>query len=307
MLDLNDLALFVQVVRAGSFSEAARRLRMPANTLSRRIDQFEGHIGTRLLHRSTRKLAPSTEGLALFERYAPALDRIFEIERQHADGQEPAGTVRVAAMAGLFEVIKLEWLAEFYARHPRISIDFLLDDTPSDLIAERIDLALRIGIETGGSFRVRRIAPGTMILAASPAYLERRGTPRTPRELADHDCLTVSSRQGRSMWRLQGPRGTQEISIDSRFSVNDMRVVMQACLAGLGIALVPQVLAAAAIDEGKLARVLPAYQRSGAGLGLQLVYTSRPPLPPAVTAVAEFLLGKLDKGMSRCPEPAAGR
>ncbi|WP_175833250.1 LysR family transcriptional regulator [Burkholderia cenocepacia] len=307
MLDLNDLALFVQVVRAGSFSEAARRLRMPANTLSRRIDQFEGHIGTRLLHRSTRKLAPSTEGLALFERYAPALDRIFEIERQHADGQEPAGTVRVAAMAGLFEVIRLEWLAEFYARYPRISIDFLLDDTPSDLIAERIDLALRIGIETGGSFRVRRIAPGTMILAASPAYLERRGTPRTPRELADHDCLTVSSRQGRSMWRLQGPRGTQEISIDSRFSVNDMRVVMQACLAGLGIALVPQVLAAAAIDEGKLARVLPAYQRSGAGLGLQLVYTSRPPLPPAVTAVAEFLLEKLDQGMSRCPEPAAGR
>ncbi|MBR8041464.1 LysR family transcriptional regulator [Burkholderia cenocepacia] len=307
MLDLNDLALFVQVVRAGSFSEAARRLRMPANTLSRRIDQFEGHIGTRLLHRSTRKLAPSTEGLALFERYAPALDRIFEIERQHADGQEPAGTVRVAAMAGLFEVIKLEWLAEFYARYPRISIDFLLDDTPSDLIAERIDLALRIGIETGGSFRVRRIAPGTMILAASPAYLERRGTPRTPRELADHDCLTVSSRQGRSMWRLQGPRGTQEISIDSRFSVNDMRVVMQACLAGLGIALVPQVLAAAAIDDGKLARVLPAYQRSGAGLGLQLVYTSRPPLPPAVTAVAEFLLEKLGQGMSRCLEPAAGR
>ncbi|HEP6428921.1 LysR family transcriptional regulator [Burkholderia cenocepacia] len=307
MLDLNDLALFVQVVRAGSFSEAARRLRMPANTLSRRIDQFEGHIGTRLLHRSTRKLAPSTEGLALFERYAPALDRIFEIERQHADGQEPAGTVRVAAMAGLFEVIKLEWLAEFYARHPRISIDFLLDDTPSDLIAESIDLALRIGIETGGSFRVRRIAPGTMILAASPAYLERRGTPRTPRELADHDCLTVSSRQGRSMWRLQGPRGTQEISIDSRFSVNDMRVVMQACLAGLGIALVPRVLAAAAIDEGKLARVLPAYQRSGAGLGLQLVYTSRPPLPPAVTAVAEFLLEKFDQGMSRCPEPTAGR
>lgn len=307
MLDLNDLALFVQVVRAGSFSEAARRLRMPANTLSRRIDQFEGHIGTRLLHRSTRKLAPSTEGLALFERYAPALDRIFEIERQHADGQEPAGTVRVAAMAGLFEVIKLEWLAEFYARYPRISIDFLLDDTPSDLIAERIDLALRIGIETGGSFRVRRIAPGTMILAASPAYLERRGTPRTPRELADHDCLTVSSRQGRSMWRLQGPRGTQEISIDSRFSVNDMRVVMQACLAGLGIALVPQVLAAAAIGDGKLARVLPAYQRSGAGLGLQLVYTSRPPLPPAVTAVAEFLLEKLGQGMSRCLEPAAGR
>ncbi|BAX63875.1 LysR family transcriptional regulator [Burkholderia stabilis] len=307
MLDLNDLALFVQVVRAGSFSEAARRLRMPANTLSRRIDQLEGQLGTRLLHRSTRKLAPSTEGQALFERYAPALDRLFEIERLHADGQAPSGTVRVTAMGGLFEFFRLEWLAEFYARYPQISIDFLLDDTPADLIGERIDLALRMGIETGGSFRVRRIAPGTMILAASPAYLERRAAPRTPRDLADHDCLTVSSRQGRSMWRLQGPRGTQEISIDSRFSVNDMRVVIQACIAGLGIALLPQLLAEPAIEQGKLVRVLPSYRRSGTGLGLQLVYTSRPPLPPAVSLFADFLLEKLGDGMPVQSKSAADR
>ncbi|VWL89161.1 LysR family transcriptional regulator [Burkholderia lata] len=307
MLDLNDLALFVQVIRAGSFSEAARRLRMPANTLSRRIDQLEGQLGTRLLHRSTRKLAPSTEGQALFERYAPALDRIFEIERLHADGQEPSGTVRVTAMAGLFEIFRLEWLAEFYARYPQISIDFLLDDTPSDLIGERIDLALRMGIETGGSFRVRRIAPGTMILAASPAYLERREAPRTPRDLADHDCLTVSGRQGRSMWRLQGPRGTQEISIDSRFSVNDMRVVVQACIAGLGVALLPQLLAEPGIEQGKLVRVLPSYRRSSSDLGLQLVYTSRPPLAPAVTVFADFLLEKLGEAMPGQLKNAAGR
>src|ERR1700761_6798005 len=149
MLDLNDLAMFIQVVRAGSFSEAARRLRMPANTLSRRIDQLEGQLGTRLLHRSTRKLAPSAEGQALFERYAPALDQILEIERLHSDAQTPSGSVRVASMAGLFEFFRMEWLVEFYARYPNISIDFLLDDTPTDLIAERIDLALRMGIETG--------------------------------------------------------------------------------------------------------------------------------------------------------------
>src|SRR5260370_37106273 len=101
MLDLNDLAMFIQVVRAGSFSEAARRLRMPANTLSRRIDQFEGQLGTRLLHRSTRRIAPSAEGQALFERYAPALDQIFEIERLYADAQAPSGSDRVTATAGL--------------------------------------------------------------------------------------------------------------------------------------------------------------------------------------------------------------
>ena len=97
MIDLNDLAMFVHIVRAGSFSEAARRLRMPANTLSRRIDQLEGQLGTRLLHRSTRKLAPSAEGQALFERSAPALDQIFEIERHNADRQAPSGSVRVTA------------------------------------------------------------------------------------------------------------------------------------------------------------------------------------------------------------------
>src|ERR1700758_1872281 len=108
MLDLNDLAMFVQVVRAGSFSEAARTLRMPANTLSRRIDQLEGQLGTRLLHRSTRKLSTSTEGQTLFERYAPALDQIMEIERLHTDPQAPSGSVRVTAMAGLFEFFPMD-------------------------------------------------------------------------------------------------------------------------------------------------------------------------------------------------------
>jgi DNA-binding transcriptional LysR family regulator len=293
MLDLNDLAMFVQVVRAGSFSEAARRLQMPANTLSRRIDQLEGQLGTRLLHRSTRKLAPSTEGQALFERYAPALDRILEIGRVHADEQAPSGSVRVTAMAGLFEFFRMGWLVEFYARYPHISIDFLLDDTPSDLIAERIDLALRMGIETRSGLKVRRLAPSAMFLAASPAYLERRPAPRTLRELAEQDCLTISNRHGRSMWRLQGPRGSQEVPINSRFAVNDMRVLAQACIAGLGIALLPQLIAEPIIAQGKLVRVLPAYRRVSTGLGLQLVYTSRPPVPPAVAVFAEFLLVKL--------------
>lgn len=297
MLDLNDLALFVHVVRAGSFSEAARRLGMPANTLSRRVDQLEGQLGARLLHRSTRKLSPSIEGQALFERCASALDQILEIERHNVDGQAPSGSVRVTAMASLFELFRMEWLVEFYARYPNIRIDFLLDDTPTDLIAERIDLALRIGIETGNGFTVRRLAPNAMILAASPAYLERRPAPRTVRALAEHDCLTISNRHGRSTWRLHGPRGNQEMSINGRFAVNDMRVLMRACIAGLGIALVPQLLAEPAIAQGQLVRVLPAYQRVSADLGLQLVYTSRPPVPPAVAIVAEFLLKKLREGM----------
>ncbi|SAK60733.1 LysR family transcriptional regulator [Caballeronia ptereochthonis] len=307
MLDLNDLAMFVQVVRASSFSEAARRLGMPANTLSRRIDQLEGQFGTRLLHRSTRKLSLSAEGQVLFERYAPALDRIFEIGRLHADEQAPSGSVRVASMAGLFELIGMEWLVEFYARYPRISLDFVLDDTPTDLISERIDLAVRMGIETGSGFKTRRLASNAMILAASPVYLERRPAPRTLRELAGHDCLTISTRQRRGTWRLQGPRGSQEISIDSRFAVNDMRVLAQACVAGLGIALLPQLMVDPALTQGKLVRVLPSYRRASSSLGLQLVYTSRPPVPPAVAVFAEFLVAKLDETMTDPSSHHVGR
>ena len=298
MIDLNDLAMFVQVVRAGSFSEAARRLHMPANTLSRRIDQFEGQLGTRLLHRSTRKLAPSTEGQALFERYAPALDQLLEIERLHADTDAPSGSVRVTAMAGLFEFFRMEWLGEFYALYPNISIEFLLDDTPTDMIAERIDLALRMGIETGSGFKVRRLAPNALILAASPAYLARHPAPRTLRELAGHDCLTISNRQGRHTWRLQGPRGSQEVAINSRFAVNDMRVLAQACKAGLGIALLPQLLTEPLIANGQLVQVLPGYRRASTELGLQLVYTSRPPVPPAVAVFGDFLFERLSEAMT---------
>jgi DNA-binding transcriptional LysR family regulator len=210
-------------------------------------------------------------------------------------------------MAGLFEFFRMEWLVEFYARYPDISVDFLLDDTPTDLIAERVDLALRMGIESRSGLKVRRLAPSAMILAASPVYLERRAAPRTLRELAEHDCLTISNRQGRNTWRLQGPRGSQEVSINSRFAVNDMRVLAQACIAGLGIALLPQLIVEPIIAQGKLVRVLPTYRRAGTGLGLQLVYTSRPPVPPAVAVFAEFLLEKLDKAMTNPSQNAASR
>lgn len=293
MIDLNELAMFVQVVRAGSFSEAARRLRMPANSLSRRIAQLEERLGTRLLHRSTRKLSLSAEGQLLFERCASPLDQILEIEHRAEEGRAPSGSIRVAAMAGIFEALGMDWLIAFYERYPRIRVDFLLDDAPTDLIAERIDLALRAGTGTGTGFTTRRVMPSSMMLVASPAYLERRPAPRTLRELAQHDCLTIANREGRSTWRLQGPRGSQEVQVQGRFAVNDMRVLVQACIAGLGIALAPQLTIEAAIAEGSLVRVLPNYRHATAGTGLHLVYAGRPPAPPAVAAFADCLLERL--------------
>jgi DNA-binding transcriptional LysR family regulator len=181
---------------------------------------------------------------------------------------------------------------------PAINVEFLLENAATVLITETVELPLHIGIATGSSFKMRRLAPNSTLLPASPAYLERRAAPRTLREPADHECLTIFNRRGRNTWRLQGPRGSQEVSINSRSAVNDMRVQVSACMAGLGIAPLPELIVEPIIVRGKRARVLQTDRRSSAGLGQQLVYTSCPPVRPALAVFAEIMLEKLDKGMT---------
>jgi DNA-binding transcriptional LysR family regulator len=296
MFDLNDLALFVHVANKGSFSAAARHLGMPANTLSRRIDQLETQLEVRLLLRSTRKLSLSTEGQELYDRCAPLLEQIFEIQRQKIEARSPSGVVRIAAMGGFFEIFRMEWLDEFYSLYPQISIELILSDVPTDLIADRIDLAFRVGVSTSTGHRVKKLAPMSMILVASPSYLAKHPEPSKISELTDHYCLTTVSQKGRNTWNLHGPKGNQEIEIRSRFAANDMRVLVQACVAGFGIALVPMLLVNQHILDGKLIHILPNVKRENSDLGLQLVYTSRPPVSPAVAIFAEFLSTKLKSG-----------
>lgn len=146
MLDLNDIAMFVQVVRGGSFAEAARRLGMPPNTVSRRIQQLEANLGTRLLQRSTRKLTLTSAGQDFHERCAGAVDGLLEAGQELMTGSgEPSGLVRVAAPADFFDFFEMEWVTEFLAAHPRVRLDFVLSDAKADLIAEQIDVAFRGG------------------------------------------------------------------------------------------------------------------------------------------------------------------
>src|SRR5437870_41546 len=146
MFDLNDVAMFVQVVRCGSFAEAARRLGVPPDTVSRRIQQLEAQLGTRLMQRSTRKLTLTSAGQAFHERCAGAVDGLVEAGQELMTGsQEPSGLVRVAATADFFDYFPMEWVAEFLAIYPRVRLDFVLSDAKADLIADRVDVAFRGG------------------------------------------------------------------------------------------------------------------------------------------------------------------
>jgi len=294
MFDLNDIAMFVQVVRCGSFAEAARRLGVPPNSVSRRIQQLEAQLGTRLLQRSTRKLTLTSAGQAFHERSAGAVDGLMEAGQAVMTGtHEPSGLVRVAAPADFFDFFPMEWVAEFLAAHPRVRLDFVLSDAQADLIAEQIDVAFRGGPLRDSGYVGRQIlglrSDG---MVASPAYLAARGAPGTLQDLVNHDCVTPAHPSGRATWRLTGPDGVEEeVQVSGRFSGNTAQALRKAALAGLGIVLLPPTMARLDVQAGLLLPVLPRYQRSSGGMSV--LYPSRRHLPLAVSAFIGSMAEKL--------------
>ncbi|MBD9666105.1 DNA-binding transcriptional LysR family regulator [Variovorax beijingensis] len=294
MLDLNDIAMFVQVVRHGSFAGAARRLGLPPNTVSRRVQQLEAQLGTRLMQRSTRKLTLTSAGQAFHERCAGAVDGLVEAGQELITGsQQPSGLVRVAATADFFDFFPMEWVADFLAAHPLVRIDFVLSDARADLIAEQIDIAFRGGALPDSGYVGRQLLGArTDGMVASPAYIAARGAPATLQDLADHDCVTSPHPSGRTLWRLAGPGGAEEeVQVAGRFSGNTAQALRKAALAGLGVALLPPTMARLDLEAGRLVPVLPQYQRTGQGLSV--LYPSRKHLPLAVSAFIGMVKEKL--------------
>ena len=294
MLDLNEIAMFVQVVRCGSFAEAARRLGMPPNTVSRRIQQLEARLGTRLLQRSTRKLTLTSAGQDFHERCAGAVDGLLEAGQALITGSnEPNGLVRVAAPADFFDFFQMDWVSGFLAAYPRVRLDFILSDAKADLIAEQIDVAFRGGALRDSGFIGRQILdPRSVGMVASPAYIAAHGSPRTLQDLVNHDCVTFAQPGGHATWRLIGPQGEEEVQVSGRFSGNTAQALRRAAVAGLGIALLPPVMARLDVQAGVLVPVLAQYQPKG--YGLNVLYPSRRQLPLAVSAFIDLVIEKLN-------------
>lgn len=294
MVDLNDIALFVQVVRSGSFAEAARRLGVPSNTVSRRVQALEGQLGTRLLQRSTRKLTLTAAGEAFHERCAGAVDGLIDAGHELSTGHdEPSGLVRVAAPADFFDFFPMAWVTGFLVAHPRVRLDFVLSDAKADLIAERIDVAFRGGVLRDSGYVGRQVLrEGNDMLVASPSYLAARGMPETLQELVGHDGVSFAHPSGRATWCLTGPGGVEEeVQVATRFSGNTAQALRKATVAGLGVALLPHAIATFDLQAGRLVPVLPQYRCRG--YGLNVLYPSRRHLPLAVSAFIDLVVEKL--------------
>ncbi|RAU48152.1 MULTISPECIES: LysR family transcriptional regulator [unclassified Pseudomonas] len=307
-VDLNDVALFVQVVRAGSFAEAGRRLGMPPSTASRRVQLLEAALGTRLMQRTTRRLMLTDAGTNFYAESADQIDALLRVAGQVTnDSAEIAGRVRVAAPVDFFNWFPAQAVAQFIAEHPRVRLEFELNDARIDLLGEGIDVAMRGG-DRDPSLFARKLGTSYQTLVASPGYLAAHGVPAEPGDLSGHQCITSPSHSGpRTTWRLGGvDHQAATIEVDGPFQANTSSAQLEAALAGMGIALLPIALSAAHIDAGRLKEVLPDYT-SGA-IGVHLVYHSRQ-LPRAVSAFIEFAantikeMGLMDSGKRSTSSP----
>jgi DNA-binding transcriptional LysR family regulator len=307
MLDLNQVRVFVQVVRARSFAEASRRLGVPSNSLSRHVRQLEAELETRLMQRSTRKLTLTSAGVAFYERCAPAIDNVLDAGKTIAGRtQAPSGTVRVAAPADFLDFFSIEWVIEFLTTYPKVKLDFVLNDARADLIGEAIDVAFRGGAAGDAWFVFREITSQHFRLVASPDYLKSRGTPETLAALESHDCLTVSGGQDLATWNLTGPNGSEEVRVTGRFSANGARSLLKSCVSGLGIALLPDMMVMADLSAGRITHILPNYRSGGAKLSV--ILPSREQIPAAVSTFVEFAAAKLETLIaSQVPKPAHKR
>ena len=206
---------------------------------------------------------------------------------------EPNGLVRVAAPADFFDFFQMDWVSGFLAAYPRVRLDFILSDAKADLIAEQIDVAFRGGALRNSGFIGRQILdPRSVGMVASPAYIAAHGSPRTLQDLVNHDCVIFAQPGGHATWRLIGPQGEEEVQVSGRFSGNTAQALRRAAVAGLGIALLPPVMARLDVQAGVLVPVLAQYQPKG--YGLNVLYPSRRQLPLAVSAFIDLVIEKLN-------------
>jgi DNA-binding transcriptional LysR family regulator len=286
---LDDLTLLLRVADLGSISAAARALDLSVAVASQRLRRLEKSLGVRLLHRTTRRLRLTIEGTALVERGRPLVEDLEALagSLQEAAG-EVSGTLSVTVPASFGRQYISPLLPEFLRRHPRLKLHIDLSDQARDLVREGFDLAIRIGELHDSTLVAKRMARSQRVLCASPAYLKRRGVPKTPDDLAEHDCLPLSREGSGAVWRLRDPGGNPvSVRVSGPLESNLGEVLRDAALAGLGIALHSTWHVCEDLRAGRLQQVLPRYSLPESGI--YAVMPQRRLVLPRARAFADFL------------------
>jgi DNA-binding transcriptional LysR family regulator len=275
---VDELEVFVTVVEAQGFSAAAKRLDSTPAAVSRRIKALEQRLGVRLLQRTTRTLKLTEAGELYFREVSRLLGDLKAVEEQleEVTGQA-SGELRIVAPMSFGQHRLAPVVARFALTHPKLRVTLRLEDRETDIVSEGIDLAIRIAYPSDSSLVSRPIASVPRYFCASPGYLARRGTPRAPSDLLQHDCLHYNVISEREEWTFRGTQGDETIVIKGVFCSNNGEVLAEAAMQGLGITLLPDFIVADALADGRLVRILEGRERSP--LTLSVLYPSRQHVP----------------------------
>jgi len=285
-----EMAAFVRVVEEGGFSAAARVLGVTPSAVSKLIGRLEDRLGARLLHRTTRSFNVTHEGVAFYQRSVRILRDIEEAEDAIIQSRSaPRGTLKVNAAVAFATHQIVPLLPEFLELYPELHIELTVTDRVVDLIEEGVDVAIRIGARVDSSLISRQLAEDRRLICAAPSYIDRHGAPRTPDELADHNCLAWMANQGGlNDWPFAGPDGPYTVTVSGNAEVNSGETLHEMALAGLGLARMAEFRVGDDIKSGRLVPVLLDHHRAEP-LPIHVVYPHRRHLLPKVRSFVDFL------------------
>ncbi|KWR90705.1 LysR family transcriptional regulator [Cupriavidus sp. IDO] len=248
----------VAVVESGSFSGAARVLNVGQPAVSKIIAQLEAELGVRLLIRSTRGLAPTEAGTNFYDHARRAIQAAEDAElAAKGASTDLSGRLRVSATVTFARMRVVPHLMTFLSRHPRLTVDLLLDDGNVDLLEQGIDVALRLGKLADSTMTARRIAQFSRMLVASPLYLARAGIPDSPRALGVHECVVYDRGGGGTAWSFKRDGESVDVDVAGRVRITAAEGVRAAVLAGMGLAVSTDWMFAPELASGEVVRVLP--------------------------------------------------
>lgn len=287
---LNEMEIFSQVIGSGNFSNAARRLNMDPSSISKLISRLENRLGVRLLHRTTRKVVLTEEGNYFYHKVVRILADIQEVEGSLISHHPPRGKVRITCSVpfALHQLIPI--LPEFARLYPSVQIILLSTDAVVDLLAERCDIAIRIGKLADSTLKMRKLAESKMILVASPKYLKRHSFPKTPSDLEKHICLNFYGHPELNLWPFKNKKFSEEWCAESPFSADNGESIVKMVLSGGGIARLSAYMVRENINQGKL---IPLLQDQNFGEWQQIYLLHPGHLSTRVKYVIDFIFKKL--------------
>lgn len=292
---LQELAVFIRTAESGSFSRAARELRLSQPSVSRIVSGLEARLGAKLLLRSTRRITVTDAGAEFLDRARRVLAELGEAEDAARGVDSLRGTIRLALpiVYGTREVIPR--LAEFLRRHPQLHVEMTVSDERQNLVAEGVDVAIRIGELKDSAFGARKLATLERVLVAAPAYLKARGMPKTPADLAAHDCIFGPGGFGRESWTFLRDGTLSTVDVRGRIHTDSGPGVLASAVAGLGIAIASNVMCAEEVKRGVLLAILTGYALKA--VEVHALFPGGPHPSAKVRAFVDYLAGELDKPM----------